>query len=135
MEDEDGFPQLISHSTQIFVLAALSNIAASKPVVYAPVTLTPYPNPGCKGPNQPKSIEIPLGSCIDSPFFKSYKATTRKASPDQFECVLYIYSGLGCSADSFVSPGLLEVPPLCHSAAMHVTNATGAKSALYTCEG
>lgn len=116
-------------------MAALSTIAAPTPVVYAPVTLTSYPNANCKGSHQPKSVKIPLGSCIDFPFFKSYKATTPKAGPGDIDCYLYVYSGLGCTEDSFVSPSLIEMHPPCYSAAMQVTNATGAKSALYTCEG
>lgn len=139
------FPQLISHSAQILTLAALSAIAASTPVVYPPVTLMPYEHDNCTckdkagsirgGLHQPKGIEIPLGSCIDTPFFKSYKATKPKSEPDVPECYLYIFSGPGCTLDAFISPDLNEVPPKCYNTARPQHETFGAKSALYTCEG
>ncbi|MCJ1262231.1 hypothetical protein MMC22_002101 [Lobaria immixta] len=130
---------------KMFTLAALSATAASTLIVYPPVTLIPHRHENCTSgvkaygtrgkPLHPKSFEIPLGSCVDIPFFKSYTATKPKSDPDVFECSLYIYSGRGCTLDAFVSAGLDEVPPKCNKAAMHDTKTLGAKSALYTCEG
>lgn len=131
--------QLISRSTQTFALAALSAIAASTLIVYPPATLIPYEHVSCtigEGAHQPKGIQVPLGSCVDMPFFKSYKATKPKSSdPYILDCSLYIYSGLGCTLDSFIATDLGEVSPKCYSATTFVTRTVGAKSALYTCEG
>lgn len=140
-----GLPQLTSRSTQIFTLAALTAIAASTPVIYPPVTLIPYKDADCTcagegngtryGSHEPKGIEIPLGSCVDIPFFKSYKATKPKPEPDVFECNLFVYTGAGCGLPAFISPDLNKRPPECYNAAMAETYIVGAKSALYTCEG
>ena len=132
-------------STQIFTLAALCAIAASSLIVYPPVTLIPYKHGNCTstgGANRTrhqhhhsKGIEVPLGSCVDIPFFISYTATKPKSEPDVFECSLYIFSGNGCTRDDFITPSLDEVHPKCYKAAMLQTGTLGARSALYTCEG
>ncbi|MCJ1463801.1 hypothetical protein MMC07_002410 [Pseudocyphellaria aurata] len=128
-----------------FPLAAFTAIAASTPVSYPPVTFIHYEDAGCTcngksnstryASQEPKSIKIPLGRCVDMPFFKSYKATKPKPEPDVFECNLFVYTGPGCGLPAFISPDLNKRPPECYNAVMPETNIVGAKSALYTCEG